>query len=299
MPSHIFRCPLCDSDAATESVANVGAYLLCRCRCCSFVWSEDKASGIHAAAEYASYGDEYLGNQALENLKYWIKYKCFREKEFSCIHLAHPDGKPRLLDVGAGTGRFVAYCKTKGINAVGVEPSSVLRDYAKSNFGLHLFPTLDAIAELHESIPFDVVTSHDVIEHLSAFELGEHLAKIRSLLREGGYFLGNTPNYSSLNIAANPDRDPVISPPHHCLYFTPSTLDRCLKKHGFSEMETSTSGLSAMVLPKSMEAPISKLFVLAQKAVFGLFWPLVRRRYPDRGYQIFFCCKKAATKQTA
>lgn len=292
MSSCLRTCPLCQSNTPPEIAAHAGDYVLRRCTACSFVWSVELATGHHGAADYSTYGEEYLQRPAFENTKEWIKLSFLRRWEFGQIRASNRNRQPLLLDMGAGAGRFVAHCRKHGIQALGVEPSSILRDYAQRHLGVTLFPSLELLLEKHGAIRFDVVTSHDVVEHLSAFDLGDHLAQIRGVLRADGYLVGNTPNFSSLNLALNLANDPVISPPLHCLYFTPQSLELCLTNAGFAPLETVTSGLSAFFYPLAGGSLLKKLLVLAQKTVLGASWPIVRRFRPDWGYQILFAYRK-------
>lgn len=133
-----------------------------------------------------------------------------------------------------------------------------------------------------------------MIEHIVANHLPSYLTAIHGHLRDGGYFLGNTPNLESLNLRWNGARDPVISPPHHCVYFTCDTLDRYLTRHGFAKEMLLTSGLSAFFLPTNDRTLISKASIVLQKAFFNSLWPLLSIFNPRNGYQIFFAFRKPA-----
>ena len=267
-------------------------YVLHSCPACSFTWSARAIDDIHSSADYSDYGDGYLANQLIERIKFWIKLTFFRRREFRVIKSAGAGGKVRLLDIGAGAGYFVANCRSRGIEAYGVEPSTQLREFALRAFAIKLFPTIDALNDAVGLRPFDVITSHDVIEHISANHLPSYLTAIYGHLRDGGYFLGNTPNLESLNLRWNGGRDPVIAPPHHCVYFSCDTLDRCLTRHGFAKEMLLTSGLSAFFLPANDTALIAKASIVLQKAFFNFLWPLLRIFGPNNGYQIFFAFRK-------
>jgi SAM-dependent methyltransferase len=272
----------------------VDEYVLRSCPACSFTWSARAIDDFHSSADYSDYGDGYLANQTIERIKFWIKLTFFRRREFNAIRSAGTIEKARLLDVGAGAGFFVANCRSRGIEAYGVEPSARLREFALRVFALELFPSIDALDEAIGVRPFDVITSHDVIEHIAANHLPSYLSAIHRHLRDGGYFLGNTPNFESLNIRWNGAGDPVISPPHHCVYFSCDTLDQCLTRHGFAKDMLLTSGLSAFFLPTNGSPLIAKASIVLQKSLFNSLWPLLSIFKPRSGYQIFFAFRKAA-----
>jgi hypothetical protein len=287
---------LCESAATAREVLAVDEYCLRRCPTCSFTWSARAIDDTHSSADYSDYGDGYLTNQMIERIKFLIKLTLFRRREFSVIRSAGTEGKVRLLDSGAGAGFFVTNCRSRGIEAYGVEPSARLREFALRVLAVELFPSIEALDDAVGLRPFDVITSHDVIEHIAANHLPSYLTAIHGRLREGGYFLGNTPNLESLNLRFNGVRDPIISPPHHCLYFSCDTLDRCLTRHGFTREMLLTSGLSAFFLPANGNALMAKASIVMQKAVFNSLWPLLSIFNPRDGYQIFFAFRKAAQR---
>lgn len=287
-------CPLCESAATPLTVFSVDDYVLRSCPACSFTWSARTIDDIHVSADYSDYGEGYLANQMIERVKFGIKLTFFRRREFSIIRAASKEGKVRLLDIGAGAGFFVAHCRSRGIDAYGVEPSARLREFALRAFALELSPSIEALNDALGLRPFDVITSHDVIEHIAANHLPSYLTAILGYLRDGGYFLGNTPNLDSLNLRWNGARDPVISPPHHCVYFSCDTLDRYLTRHGFAKEVLLTFGLSVFLLPANGTALIAKISTVLQKAIFNSLWPLMSIFNPHNGYQIFFAYRKPA-----
>jgi hypothetical protein len=285
---------MCGCVDTAENCVALDEYVLRRCPACSFTWSVRIIDGCHSSADYSDYGDGYLANQMIERVKFWIKLTFFRRREFNVIRSAGTGGKVRLLDIGAGAGFFVANCRSRGIEAHGVEPSARLREFALRVFAVELFPSIEGLNNAVGLRPFDVITSHDVIEHIAANHLPSYLTAIYGQLRNGGYFLGNTPNLESLNLHWNGARDPVISPPHHCVYFSCDTLDRCLTRHGFAKEMLITSGLSAFFLPANGTALVAKASIVLQKAFFNSLWPLMSIFNPRNGYQIFFAFRKLA-----
>ena len=293
-PGKLLACPLCNCSATPNVRLTLNGYSLRTCPECTFTWAEEVATGIHAQADYANYGDGYVSESKVDYAKNWIKFSTLRRQELANIRQAGSGEKTLLLDLGAGTGFFVAFCRSKGIDAYGVEPSETLRRFAASHFGVELFPSLAALQQTCGSKLFDVITSHDVLEHIDAFNLPEHLADIHHNLRNGGYFIGNTPNIESLNVRINGANDPVVTPPHHCLYFSPSTLEHLLSKNGFSKVQLKTAGISALLFPDASSSLAAKASLFLQKAVFHSVWPLLKPFVPDRGYQIFFTFQKSS-----
>jgi len=54
-----------------------------------------------------------------------------------------------------------------------------------------------------------------------------------------------TPNIASLNIALHGEKDPVIAPPSHTIYFSLKTLNSFIDKLGFKKHKAFTIGFSS------------------------------------------------------
>jgi len=141
----------------------------------------------------------------------------------------------RVLDVGAGTGEFLAYMQDNGFDVVGLEPSSKIGEVARSK-GLTIHATtLETFAETAQE-SFDVVTLFHVLEHVP--NPVEVLEAARSLLRKRGLLIVKVPNeFNSLQLAARDALDLGdwwIVPPVHINYFDYDSLRALMKGTGFS-----------------------------------------------------------------
>ncbi|HEY7678814.1 MAG TPA: class I SAM-dependent methyltransferase [Candidatus Methylomirabilis sp.] len=109
------------------------------------------------------------------------------------------DGK-RILEIGAGWGAFVAYCRRDGIRAVGAEidapTASLARDLLRAN-GLTACPLAVAAGEALPFRPesFDVVFSNSVLEHVR--DPARVLREALRVLRRRGRLHFIIPSYAS------------------------------------------------------------------------------------------------------
>ena len=96
----------------------------------------------------------------------------------------------RVLDIGAGTGGFLAACQEMGYTCSGVEPWAEARETARA-LGESLGISVDVIEGAAESLPFadatfDVVHANSVLEHVD--DLDRALAETFRVLKPGGMF---------------------------------------------------------------------------------------------------------------
>lgn len=141
----------------------------------------------------------------------------------------------RLLDVGAGRGRFVQSARAAGYDAAGIEPSS--RGVAAAR-ALRAPVARAGVLEAEVadgSLP--AVTLWHVLEHLE--DPGAALSRIRSWLVPGGTLLIGVPNLSSAQARlGGPGRWYHLDVPRHRVHFTTAGLHALLARQGYEVVRT-------------------------------------------------------------
>jgi SAM-dependent methyltransferase len=145
-----------------------------------------------------------------------------------------PPPPARLLDAGAGRGRFVAAARRAGFDAHGIEPSPRGVAAAREAYGVELHAATLADARLDGA--FDVVTLWHVLEHLD--DPGAALEKVKTLLPPGGTVLVGVPNLDSVQARIADDRWFHLDLDRHRVHFTARGLDALLRRHGFTPVRT-------------------------------------------------------------
>lgn len=152
------------------------------------------------------------------------------------LSLIRPLAPPpaRLLDAGAGRGRFLAAARAAGYDAFGLEPSARGVDAARM-IGA---PVLRAGIEdaVVEASSLDVVTLWHVLEHLG--DPGAALERIHGWLRPAGALLVGVPNLGSLQARLAGERWYHLDVPRHRVHFTPRGLHELLRAHRFTPVGT-------------------------------------------------------------
>ena len=168
-----------------------------------------------------TYGGTRLARQAQ-----WIHEAQLR---VTWLQLHVPDG--RLLEVGSGTGEFVAVAQKLGFDAYGVEPSDWAAQHARRIGARVSSVDLQTLRREHPGVQFDVVVAFHVFEHLH--EPRTFLREAHQILASGGVLALEVPNFDS--VLARRHTFDWIGPAldGHVHHFTAGSLIRLLAEEGF------------------------------------------------------------------
>ena len=139
-------------------------------------------------ADYTSYSEQ----------KGWaVDFTCsgldalYFRKEFSDLGL----GGKKILEIGFGSGGFLAFARGQGAEIFGVEIQSANVSKARAA-GYPAFQSLDELLADHGG-GFDAVVALDVFEHLDHGQIAAALITVHRLLKMGGVLILRTPNGQS------------------------------------------------------------------------------------------------------
>jgi SAM-dependent methyltransferase len=139
-------------------------------------------------------------------------------------------GAGRLLDVGAGTGHFVAAAHDAGFEAVGIEPAEVPARRAVDRFGVDVRVGFIEDVELPPA-SFDVATGWHVVEHIR--DPLSQLGRMRDALRPGGLLFLEVPNAGGVDAKSEALDWPPLELSHHVAHYGPPSLRRLLERAQF------------------------------------------------------------------
>lgn len=107
-----------------------------------------------------------------------------------------------VIDLGCGGGEFLAMCRERGIAARGIDSNersvAALRD---QGLDVQLDAVPGALQQMDNDSVGSLLASH-VVEHMPFSPLVELFAQAYRVLRSGGIFMIETPNASSIAVAA-------------------------------------------------------------------------------------------------
>jgi SAM-dependent methyltransferase len=140
----------------------------------------------------------------------------------------------RVLDAGAGQGRFVVRARDAGYDAFGIEPSTRGAQRAAA-LGAPVMQLGLEQAEI-DADSLDAVTLWHVLEHLEDPRLG--LERISEWVRPGGGLLVGVPNLASVQASIGGEHWYHLDVPRHRTHFTTEGIERLLRSTGFDVVST-------------------------------------------------------------
>jgi len=200
-----------------------------KCNSCGFVFTNPRPlledlGNYYKAEAYISHTDSSKG---IVNKLYKLVRKTTLRKKYNLVR-EFLLGKT-LLDIGAGTGAFLNYCKEQGQTVFGVEPDPDARKVAKDTYGIIEVPE-EAMNSWGEGY-FSVITMWHVLEHVP--KLNDRIQDIKRLLSDEGRLFIAVPNHLSRDAVHYGSVWAAYDVPRHLSHFTPETIERLFGNNGF------------------------------------------------------------------
>jgi 2-polyprenyl-3-methyl-5-hydroxy-6-metoxy-1,4-benzoquinol methylase len=170
----------------------------------------------------------------------------------------------RVLDSGAGRGRFVLAARRAGYDAEGIE-----LDPARAAAAAAAGAPVRAVGIEDADVPagsLDAVVCWHVLEHVA--HPAAAAARLAGWLRPGGVLLAGTPNLASLQARIGGARWYHLDLPRHRTHFTVAGLHALLRGAGLETVATH--------------------HVLAEQNPYGMWQSLVNRATPTPSYLFRF-----------
>ncbi|MFM2136204.1 MAG: hypothetical protein RL021_1604 [Bacteroidota bacterium] len=233
---NLLNCPVCEGSSfeihhtSTDYTVSGKTFDVQKCNSCGFLFTNPRPSQAEIGPFYES--KDYISHS---NSKKGLFNKVYQQVRDIAIHqktdliskLTGLDGLS-LLDIGCGTGEFLAGCKAKGWSVRGVEPGNAAREQAITNHGLQV----TGEEYLNKSTDsYDVITMWHVLEHVH--DLNPRIDQVYRLLKREGVLIIAVPNHTSYDASAYGKYWAAWDVPRHLYHFSPATIKKLLLKHGF------------------------------------------------------------------
>ncbi len=280
VPDREARCPVCGTPASHLRYS-ITRFRIYDCASCALVYlwpqiDDDEVrelferlytEGEGSVPELATYYDftwsDAPSNPLVQLYERWL----------DALERERPPG--RLLDIGCGTGLFLAVARRRGWQPYGVDDCTPAIAHARDHFGLDVWDGHFTDFAAREGLRFDAISMWDIIEHSRAPVA--LLAAARSVLAPGGVIGISTPNQRSIldlvaGLLYRASRGRITRPlekfyvEQHFLYFAPDTLCLALDRAGLAavRLERELTELRRLCLSRAERLVLEALFLAAR-----------------------------------
>jgi len=132
-----------------------------------------------------------------------------------------------VLDIGCGAGDFLSFCKNKGWEVSGVEPTEKAREISETKLGIKI--SSNSSLNHFEDSSFDVVTMWHVLEH--RYDIMETVSELKRIVKPNGLIVIALPNYKSYDAKFYKQYWAAYDVPRHLFHFTKKTIEILFAKN--------------------------------------------------------------------
>lgn len=218
--------------------------------------SPDVLPKYYESEDYISHTD---GKRSLFEKVYHLIKSYSLKKKVSLINSFHPE-KGALLDIGAGTGDFLATAKASGWATTGLEPSEKAKNIAISK-GVSFENDIKGI----ENQSFDVITMWHVLEHVPDIE--QQIKELKRLLKPNGTIIIAVPNFKSFDAKHYGEFWAAYDVPRHLWHFSKISIEKLFAKENMKLIR-----ILPMVFDSFYVSLLSEKYKNGKMNFFKAFW---------------------------
>jgi 2-polyprenyl-3-methyl-5-hydroxy-6-metoxy-1,4-benzoquinol methylase len=244
-------CDFCGSEQRVPRYTKRG-FAIVQCEKCGMVYTNPRLKGekigeLYDADYFQGHGFDKSVNYVKEVDEYGQQRQSYTLNDWDADTIANllekSQGKavgatPRLLEIGCGTGVFLAKARKHGFYVEGLELSSYAAEFVR-NMGIAVQTKSIEDADFAEDT-WDVIVMREVIEHLP--HPMESLKTIHKWLKPGGVLFMATGNYDSPERKVKGSEWFYFMPEGHLYYFSNKTMTKYLRKAGFKTVRVTNQG---------------------------------------------------------
>lgn len=231
-------CPLCHSHQAEDFLSAPNRFALSasetfslqRCTQCGMIYlnprpREEDSGRYYQHAEYLPFSSATSSPSLTQRLYAALRRINLQWKK-NLLMRFHRRGA--LLDVGCGTGEFLAHMRGADWQVQGLERDVAAADYGRTQLQLPI--QTGSVSNLQsESSLFHVITLWHVLEHV--YDLHAALELLAQRLREDGVLIIAVPNIASVDAKFYREHWIALDSPRHVNHFSLHTLAHAAAAH--------------------------------------------------------------------
>ena len=233
---HYSECPVCNSQninpllTIKDYSVSKQDFVIWQCTECSLRFTQDvpdenSISSYYKSPDYISHSNT---NKGFINKTYQkVRNYTLEEKAKLIIKETH-ETSGSLLDIGSGTGAFLAVMKKKGWEVKGIEPDEDARRLTKQLYNLDI--DNPSVLNNISGSSFNAITLWHVLEHVH--QLHDYIEHLKRILKPQGKLFIAVPNYQSTDSNIYRSYWAAYDVPRHLYHFSPNSIEVLMQKHG-------------------------------------------------------------------
>lgn len=218
--------------------------------------NNEELQKYYQSEDYISHTD--AKRSWFEKMYHLVKQKAVRDK-VSLIEY-YNGSKGIVLDIGSGTGDFLAEAKKQNWKTVGMEPSDKAKSIAKQK-GVCLVESYEELEDHH----FDVITMWHVLEHVP--DLDFQINELKRLLKPDGTIIIAVPNYKSFDALFYGKYWAAYDVPRHLWHFSKSAIQQLFAQKNLKLIEVKPMWFDSFYV-----SLLSEKYKTGKMNVFSAFW---------------------------
>jgi 2-polyprenyl-3-methyl-5-hydroxy-6-metoxy-1,4-benzoquinol methylase len=193
--------------------------------------SLEKLPSYYESEDYISHTD--AKRNLFEKIYHWVRTYMLSKKMALVDFQTKSDGK-KVLDIGCGTGDFLAMAKKYKWEIAGVEPDVQARNIAKEKTGIEIHENnwLESI----EENTFDAITLWHVLEHVPDVEA--QIALLKKIIKPSGTIFVAVPNFKSHDAKHYKQFWAAYDVPRHLWHFSQKSIKLLFEKQHLEVVKT-------------------------------------------------------------
>ena len=190
----------------------------------------DTLANYYKSEDYISHTDSK--RNLFEKVYHWVRNYSLQQKlKLINKYSSQPNS---LLDIGCGTGDFLATAQKAGWQIQGIEPDAGARVIANKKTS-NSVKDVEALEDFANA-SFDVITLWHVLEHLP--NLDEQIKILDKLLKPEGTLILAVPNFKSYDATHYKEFWAAYDVPRHFWHFSQDTISKLFSKVGMHVVQT-------------------------------------------------------------
>ena len=177
-----------------------------------------------------------------------------------------PQNKPRLLDVGCGTGDFLYSCLKKGWQINGIENNKNAKNNYRTEVSSFIFDDFEFLKSQPER--FDIITMWHSLEHI--IDLKQTIVDMKKLLTNKGVIVVACPNHKSFDAMFYKESWAAYDLPRHLWHFDKDSISKLFLEHNMQLTKTLPMYWDSFYISILSEKIISKKNKFLKGIIVGL-----------------------------